>query len=312
MEIVMHGILLIDKCEGITSNDALRIIKKLIRPAKVGHSGTLDPAASGLMVVLIGAGTRALEYLDENRKTYELAVRLGEETDTGDREGAVVRTGDPSGLDLPSIQEVVSGFKGVMDQVPPHYSAIKKNGVPLYKLARKGVFPELAPRKIEIFSLVIKDWKPPLLGLELVCSKGTYARSLARDIGRDLNVGGRLESLRRIASGPFQVQDALGLDAIAEGGKELISQRLISIARALSHIPDLQVAIAEVRRLMRGTEVIVPRSRLTVADDPLEPQPRLYKIVSGNDGLVILVRPEPKGTEVSLRPAKVFNTWETK
>jgi tRNA pseudouridine55 synthase len=253
-----------------------------------------------------------LEYLDENRKSYELVVRLGEESDTGDREGAVVRTGDPSGLELARIQEVVAGYQGVMDQVPPHYSAIKKNGVPLYKLARKGVFPDIAPRKIEIFSLVIRSWEPPLLGLDLICSKGTYARSLARDVGRDLDVGGRLESLRRIASGPFRVEDALGLDAITEGGKELIAGRLIGLARALSHIPDLQVTIAEVRRLMRGTEVIVPRGRLPVPDDPLEPQPRLYKIVSGNDGLVILVRPEPKAAEISLRPVKVFNTWETR
>jgi len=108
------------------------------------------------------------------------------------------------------------------------------------------------------------------------------------------------------------VEDALGLDAIADGGREVIARRLISLPRALSHIPDLQVTIAEVRRLMRGTEVIVPRARLHVADDLLEPQPRLYKIVSGNDGLVILVRPEPRGAEISLRPAKVFNTWETK
>jgi len=308
----MHGILLIDKPEGITSNDVLRVIKKLLKPAKVGHSGTLDPAASGLMVVLIGAGTRALEYLDENRKTYELVVRLGEETDTGDRDGTVVRTGDASQLDLPRIQEVLDAYKGVLDQVPPHFSAIKKNGVPLYKLARKGVFPDLAPRKIEVFSLLVRNWEPPLLALELICSKGTYARSLARDMGRDLDVGGRLESLRRSGSGPFRVEDALRLDAIADGGREVIAQRLISLPRALSHIPDLQVTIAEVRRLMRGTEVIVPRARLQVADDPLAPQPRLYKIVSGNDGLVILVRPEPRGTEISLRPAKVFNTWETK
>lgn len=308
----MHGILLIDKPEGITSNDALRIIKRLLKPAKVGHSGTLDPAASGLMVVLIGAGTRALEYLDETRKTYELAVRLGEETDTGDRDGVVVRTGDPAGLDLPHIQLVLDGYKGVLDQVPPHYSAIKKNGVPLYKLARKGVFPDLAPRKIEVFSLMLRSWEPPLLGLELICSKGTYARSLARDIGRDLEVGGRLESLRRIASGPFRIEDAVGLDAIADGGKDLISVRLISLARALSHIPDLQVTIAEVRRLMRGTEVVLTRARLPVPDDPSAPQPRLFKIVSGNDGFVILVRPEPKGSEISLRPAKVFNTWETR
>ncbi|MBI4963296.1 MAG: tRNA pseudouridine(55) synthase TruB [Desulfomonile tiedjei] len=308
----MHGILLIDKPEGITSNDVLRIIKRLLKPAKVGHSGTLDPAASGLMVVLIGAGTRALDYLDENRKTYALVVRLGEETDTGDRDGVAVRTGDPSGLNLQRIQEVVDSYRGVMDQIPPHYSAIKKNGVPLYKLARKGVFPDLAARKIEIFSLVLKDWELPLLALDLICSKGTYARSLARDIGRDLDVGGRLESLRRMASGPFRVEDALKLDAIADGGKEIIAKHMISLARALSHIPDLQVTIAEVRRLMRGTDVVLPRARLPVAEDPSVPPARLYKIVSGNDGLVILIRPEPKGAEISLRPVKVFNTWENK
>lgn len=307
----MHGVLLIDKPEGITSNDALRVIKKLLKPAKVGHSGTLDPAATGLMVVLVGAGTRALDYLDESRKTYSLVVRLGEETDTGDREGTLVRTGDPSNLDLMRIQEVLAAYKGVLDQVPPHFSAIKKDGVPLYKLARKGVFPDLLPRKIEIFSLLLKSWEVPFLALEMICSKGTYARSLARDIGRDLDVGGRLESLRRTGSGPFRVEDALPLDAISDGGREMILRRLISLARALSHIPDLQATMPEVRRLMRGADVTVPRARLPVADDPLEPPPRLYKIVSGNDGLLILVRPEPKGPEISLLPAKVFNTWKT-
>ncbi len=159
----------------MTSNDVVRIVKRCVRPSKVGHSGTLDPAATGLMVVLIGAATRTLDYLDESRKYYNLVVLLGEETDSGDREGNVISSCDTSALDLPHIEGVVERYVGVMDQVPPHFSAIKKRGVPMYKLARKGIFPELAARKIEIFSLTVVKWEPPFLELELICSKGAYA-----------------------------------------------------------------------------------------------------------------------------------------
>jgi tRNA pseudouridine55 synthase len=307
----MHGILLVHKPEGLTANDVVRAVKKKVRPAKVGHTGTLDPAAAGLMVILIGAATRALDYLDETTKHYAMLVRLGEETDSGDREGEVVAQADPSGVTLQAIEEVLGKYRGVIDQVPPHFSALKKDGVPLYKLARKGVFPELSPRKVEIFSLIVTKWECPFLELDLVCSKGTYARSIARDVGRDLGVGGRLEELLRTASGPFKVEDAITLDDVMEGGSELISRHLITLAQALGHIPTLTVLAAEARRLMRGSPVVVPRSRLLVsADDDARSAARLYKVVSGNDGLVILVRPEPRDSDVSFRTHKVFTTWE--
>ncbi|MFH1116064.1 MAG: tRNA pseudouridine(55) synthase TruB [Pseudomonadota bacterium] len=304
----MHGILLVDKPEGITSNDVVRIVKRIVKPSKVGHSGTLDPAASGLIVILVGSGTRTLDYLDERRKSYSLTVRLGEESDTCDREGTVIRSEDPSGIDAAQIEKVLEGYRGVMDQIPPHYSAIKKEGTPLYKLARKGVFPPLEPRKVEIFSLSMTAWTSPFLDLDLVASKGTYARSLARDIGRELGVGGRLERLRRTAGGAFAVEDSLTVAEIESGGRDIIREHLIDLAKALSHIPDIQVSAPELRRLMRGNSLEIARSRLPRSDSSFNGQERLLKIASSTGSLVILVRPEPKGVEIAIRPVKVFST----
>ncbi len=306
----MHGILLVDKPEGITSNEVVRLAKSCVKPAKVGHSGTLDPAASGLMVILIGAGTRTLDYLDESRKCYHMTIKLGEETDTADREGKVTATADVSGVSLEQIEAILRTYVGVLDQIPPHYSAIKKEGVPLYKLARKGIFPDLAPRKVEIFSLVIRKWEPPFLDVEMICSRGTYARALARDVGRDLNVGGRLEHLRRTESGRFHVKDSVSVDEVVAGGAKFIKTHLIGLPDALAHVPDLQALPGEVRRLMRGSQVTLPRSRFANSGPVPEQTPQVLKIVSGKGGLVILVRPEPHGAEISLRPIRVFNTWE--
>ncbi len=305
---LMHGILLLDKPEGITANKVVGIVKRNVKPSKVGHTGTLDPAATGLMVIMIGSGTRTLDYLDEHRKGYSLQVRLGEESDTGDREGKIVRTGDPTGITLERLGEVLEKYRGVLDQVPPHFAAIKKNGVPLYKLARKGVFPELQPRKVEVFVLELKKWDCPILELEMVCSKGTYARALARDIGRDLDVGGRLESLRRTSSGPFKVEDALALDDISLGDAQMIRENLISLPQALAHIPDILIVPQDIGRLMRGNPVIFPRSRLTELKTVQDQPPRLFKVVYGDGGVLILVRPEPKGSDLFMRPVKVFVT----
>jgi tRNA pseudouridine55 synthase len=304
----MHGILLVDKPEDMTSSHVVKILKHLVKPAKVGHTGTLDPAASGLLVLLIGAATRTLDYLDESKKRYKLTVRLGEQTDTDDRDGTVVRSEDPSAVTSDQIEQVLGAYTGVMDQVPPHYSAIKKNGVPLYKLARKGVLLPLEPRKVEIFSLEMGKWEPPFLDLELVCSKGAYARSLARDIGNDLGVGGRLERLRRTESGPFAVDDSMTVQDIDTGGVEIVSQNLISVPEALSHIPDLQISSPELRRILRGSPFTLARSRVPRSDLFCNRQSHLFKIVSGNGSVVILVRCEPKGTEVSVRPVRVFST----
>jgi tRNA pseudouridine55 synthase len=305
-----HGVLLVDKPEGITSHDLVQLVRKLVRPSKVGHSGTLDSAASGLMVLLIGAGTRALDYLDEGRKAYSMKVLLGEETDTGDREGSITRTGDPSGISVETIERALDKYRGVIDQIPPHHSAIKKQGVRLYKLARKGVFPELSPRKVEIFLLELLRWVPPFLELEMVCSKGTYARSVARDVGQDLGVGGRLETLRRTASGPFKLEDAITVEQMMSGGVQIISEKLINISAALSHIPRMQLQLAEIKKLMCGADVVVPRNRMPTTNSGEEHKSQLFKIVPGKEDLLILVRPEPKGSDISLRPVRVFNMWK--
>ena len=303
----MHGILLVDKPEGITSSDVVRIIKRMVKPAKVGHSGTLDPAATGLLVILIGLATRTLDHLNETRKCYHMVVKLGEETDSADRDGRVIRTSDPSHLTLNEIQTALIPYSGVIDQIPPHFSAIKKDGVPFYKLARKGIFPELAPRKVEIMSLVAGTWNCPFLELELTCSKGTYARSLARDIGNDLKVGARLERLRRTESGSFHVDEAATLDEISQTGPDLIRERLIGVSDCLSHIPDIHMLPGEVNRLMTGAPIMVQKSRFVSTSN----QHRLFKVVSASGGLLILVNPEPQGQEIALRPVRVFNMLGT-
>ncbi len=306
----MHGILLVDKPEGMTSNDVVQRVKRRVKPAKVGHTGTLDPAATGLLVILIGSATRILDYIDESRKAYFMTVKLGEETDTDDREGTVTRTDDPGGIGRDEIEEALRAYRGVIDQVPPRYSAVKKNGVPLYKLARQGIYPDVPPRKVEIFSLEILGWNSPFLEMLMQCSKGTFARALARDLGRDLGVGGRLESLERRASGAFHLEAAVSLDEVEQGGADFIATRLIDLPTALAHIPDVAAYPAEVKRLMRGTSAVLTRNRLPQSSGPDTDIPRLMKIVSGEGDLVILVRPQPRGPDAALRPVRVFKTWE--
>jgi tRNA pseudouridine55 synthase len=307
----MHGILLVDKPDGITSNDVVRGVKRLVKPAKVGHTGTLDPAATGLVVVTIGSATRALDYLDESRKEYKLTVRLGVETDTDDRDGKVTATSDPFAVTYEQVEDALVKYSGVVDQVPPQFAAVKKDGVPLYKLARRGIQTEIAPRKVEIYSICITGWAPPLVDLEMICSKGTYARALARDLGRDLGVGGLLQQLRRTASGSFRVERAFRLEDILAGGLQLVRENLVALPDALAHIPDIQATLAEIRKLMKGASVSVVRSRLPRPEDtPNMSRLALFKIVSGEGGLVILVRPQPDRNDMALLPARVFKMWE--
>jgi tRNA pseudouridine55 synthase len=303
----MHGIVLIDKPDGVSAGKLVHIVKNRVRPAKVGHSGTLDPAATGLMVILIGGATRALDYLDESRKAYSMKVLLGEETDTCDREGTVTRITDPSGVEVSDVERALRKYHGVIDQVPPHFSAIKKEGIPLYKLARQGVMVDVPPRKVEIFSLEIVAWEPPMLDLDLVCSKGTYARSLARDLGSDLGVGARLAALRRTASGVFKVEQALSLEAVSQGGRDLIREHLIPLPEALGHIPDLPVIPGQMRKLMSGNAVTVSRGGVPVSEACTTGRALLFKMVAADGSVVILVRLQPEGSDVSIQPVRLLS-----
>ena len=208
----IDGMLNVDKPAGITSMDVLRRIKRASGQKRVGHGGTLDPFATGVIPVCFGQATRMMEYLIDGTRVYRAKIELGVETDTYDSEGTVTRRADASGIARRDLEAAVDNFKGNIEQVPPMYSALKRNGKRLYELARAGIEVEREPRKVEVSDIDFKDWSPPVLDLEVHCGRGFYVRSLAYDLGRLLGCGGHLKSLIRLRSGPFDISDALTLD----------------------------------------------------------------------------------------------------
>lgn len=210
---MVDGALLLDKPVGVTSNAALQKAKKALGAAKAGHAGTLDPLASGLLIVLFGEATKFAGPLLDADKEYVATLKLGERTTTADAEGEVIQT-RPVSID--GLARVLEAFKGEIEQVPPMHSALKHKGTPLYRLARRGEEVERAPRKVRISQLEVLECAPPRLVLRVVCTKGTYIRTLAEDIGEALGCGAHLAGLRRTGSGRFRVEEARGLDALDE------------------------------------------------------------------------------------------------
>lgn len=238
------GFLLLDKPVGISSFLALRPVKRLFHKAKVGHAGTLDPAASGLLLVGIGHGTRLLEYLEGMPKAYAFTVRFGLVSDSYDMEGVV--TGEPAlGLARQDVERALGAFRGRIRQAPPAYSAVKVEGRRAYDLARAGETVALAPREVEVHSLVLLDYAEGAASLRMECSKGTYVRSLAHDLGRALGCGALADGIRRLAIGPFRVEDAMpasalegASDAPATGpGSTGVAGYLLPLETAVAHLP---------------------------------------------------------------------------
>lgn len=220
----MDGILNINKPTGMTSHDVVAKIRKLLKQKRVGHAGTLDPAASGVLPICIGQATRVAEYLSESGKAYSAEIVFGIVTDTYDSEGTILRTSSTEELSLQQVEEAILHFTGPQLQMPPRYSAIKLQGQPAYKRVRAGEEISLEPRPIVIYQLNILDWHPPRLTVAIECSKGTYIRSLAYDLGEYLKCGAYLDKLVRTRSGPFILSDSISLeqlaDAIASGTLE--------------------------------------------------------------------------------------------
>ncbi len=210
----VQGVLVVDKLQGLTSHDVVQKIRRIYGIRQVGHTGTLDPIASGVLVLLVGTATRIAQYLQQDDKEYHLTLRLGVETDTQDITGKVLREMDPSGITLSNLESAVDRYRGVFSQVPPSFSAVKHSGQPLYKLARKGVRIQAEPRQVTVYRIDVAGVDLPRASLEVVCSKGTYMRTLCHDIGKDLGVGGCMESLVRVRSGQFTLQDAIGLEEL--------------------------------------------------------------------------------------------------
>ncbi len=273
----MDGILNINKAAGMTSHDVVAKIRKLLKQKRVGHAGTLDPSASGVLPICVGQGTRVAEYLSESGKAYQAEIILGVVTDTYDSEGTIVRTtdmaeilnlneinGPPVGADLsrPSpiyrpdrarIEEVLQQFIGQQMQTPPQYSAIKIQGRPAYKLARAGEEIPLQPRPITIYQLEILQWLPPRLILAIECSKGTYIRSLAYDLGEQLGCGGHLGALVRTRSGPFSISESITLEELEQAIEAGTVQEYLHPADlALQQYPALMLDDAAVERVLHG------------------------------------------------------------
>lgn len=204
----LDGALLVDKPAGPTSHDVVDNIRRTFGLKKVGHAGTLDPAATGLLVILLGRGTKLSERLMSDDKVYQGTIRFGESTDSYDADGELVASLPVPPLTLEELNEAAASFVGDILQTPPMVSAVKKDGVPLYKLARKGVEVERKPRLIHVYSFQFSGYQEPLGQFRVACTKGTYVRSLAHELGQKLGCGAYLASLRRMASGQFQVEDA--------------------------------------------------------------------------------------------------------
>lgn len=247
----MHGFLVVDKPAGITSHDVVARIRRLVGIRQVGHTGTLDPFATGVLVVACGAATKAIPYLDESYKSYRAVLRLGETTDTQDCTGTVTSSRPFSAIDDTMFHHATRSLIGQISQIPPMYSAVKQGGVPLYRLARAGQEVEREPRLVDIAEILVESFSPPEANLFVHCSKGTYVRTLVHDLGEILGCGAHVRELRRTASGSFRIDQAVSLEAL----QTLAQQQplpLVALNTALAHLPGLSVSDLVAQRVLNG------------------------------------------------------------
>lgn len=260
----IDGILLLDKPPGISSNGALQRVKSLFEARKAGHTGNLDIPASGLLPICLGEATKLSGFLLDAPKRYQARCVLGLRTTTGDAEGEVCQRRPVPPLSREGLEEVLAGFLGTITQVPPMHSAIKHQGQPLYKLAHRGVEVERSPRTVTIYELRLIELAGETFVIDVRCSKGTYIRTLAEDIGGALGCGAHVASLRRLAVGPFDVDDAVDLSALeatkAKGGLEALDRRLLEMDSAVAHQPDVALTEDLSYYVTRGQAVVVPHA----------------------------------------------------
>jgi len=275
----------IDKPPDMTSAALVAFVKRLLNAGKVGHAGTLDPFATGVMICCINKGTRLADFFLKDRKTYEAVLCLGEATDTQDKTGkAVLRRVVPD-FSMETLENAFKAFRGSIDQLPPVYSALKHNGVPLYKLARAGKPVRKPARKVFISKLEILDVCLPEIRFEVTCSAGTYVRTLGADIGEVLGCGGHLKALRRIESSGFSIDEAVSLSeikALALSGD--LGKRMISMRDALKNLPEHLVSDEQVESIKNG--VLITQAELTGENG----QEGLVKAVDGKGRLVAIFR----------------------
>lgn len=258
----VNGVLLLDKPIGMSSNEALQLVKRLFNANKAGHTGSLDPLASGLLPICFGEATKASGFLLDADKHYQVRCKLGERTTTADAEGEVIERRPVEGIDAARLEEVFAGFRGEIEQIPPMYSAVKHQGQRLYKLARQGVEVEREARRVVIHALTLRGLELPYFDIDVHCSKGTYVRTLAEDIGAVLGCGAHVTELRRLGVGPYDTAGMVDLHSLKAGAEDMaaLDAHLFPIESALTQWPDVRLSPDATFYLRQGQPVVVPHA----------------------------------------------------
>ena len=311
----VDGFLIVDKPEGMTSLDVVRGVKRRLGIRKAGHIGTLDPFATGVLPVALNEGTKLIPYLADEPKRYEATLTLGEETATDDYTGETVSESPWEGVTPETLELAFRAFWGRIRQVPPMYSAVKVNGKPLYRLARKGIEVDRKEREVHVFEIRIEAIDLPRVQFRVSCSKGTYVRTLARDIGRKIGCGAHLVQLRRVQSGPFSIEKAIVWEELKtlSVGSDCFRSGLIRLEDALPGFPEVMADERLVRKVRLGQEALVR----DVCPESLSDFDRgnWVKITSPEKGLVAILRSEMNYADilradsnaVVFRPLRVFH-----
>jgi tRNA pseudouridine55 synthase len=292
----VDGIFNVDKPAGLTSFGVVAAVRRLSGEKRVGHAGTLDPDATGVLPVCLGKGTRVVEYLSEAGKSYRATIRLGVTTDTYDASGTVTTTSDISGITREQVETALDSFRGRIQQTPPMFSALKSAGRPLYALAREGKTIERPSRAVTIHRLELTGWAPPELTLDIDCSKGTYVRSLAHDLGQALGCGAHLAGLVRTRVGPFSIDDSVTVETIESAFRDgTAAARLAPIDSVLGDMEAVTLTPDEIEAVVRGQTL----------DRELGDGGGRYRRAYGPDGAFIGILHRDKETG-RWRPRKVF------
>lgn len=273
----ISGILLLDKVTGVSSNGALQMAKKMFAAAKAGHTGSLDPLATGMLPICFGEATKFSQFLLESDKSYRVTAKLGVTTETGDADGEVVKTTEVT-ASAADIEDALMSFMGDIEQIPSMYSAIKHEGVPLYKLAREGKTVERKPRAVTIYDIRILRIEGDELEFEVDCSKGTYVRSLVEDTGDKLGCGGHVTVLHRLSAGPYPAEKMLTLEQLgnikAEGGFEAIDELLLPLSTSVADWPRVELGDNAAYYIQQGQPVMA-------SDRPADGWVSVYEASSG-------------------------------
>ncbi|HWQ46844.1 MAG TPA: tRNA pseudouridine(55) synthase TruB [Longilinea sp.] len=290
----ISGVIVVDKPIGMTSHEVVQVIRRGTGIRRAGHTGTLDPRASGVLIILVGPAVRLSEYISASDKRYQAVIRLGTTTDTYDADGRVLSSADVHVTEQ-QFEEVLKSFIGEIEQIPPPYSAVKVNGRKAYEMAREGEEVDLAPRIITVYNLELLEWAPPEVVIDVYCSSGTYVRSLANDLGAKLGCGATLTGLRRTKSGRFTLRDAVPLRKLRDCFTDSTwYQYVIPAAEALSDWPAVELSYEQVDAIRHGHRI--PSETL--------PEQTMARGISEQGELVALLEFDTEAHE--WQPRKVF------